>query len=76
MVGDAWTERLVLEVRIRRVVFGRLCGSRFAIVVSSSLVVEDAGRGRHSVGGNERPGKVSKRTLTTGSMIAVLFVAE
>jgi len=66
----------VLDVTIRRVVFGRLCGSRFAIVVSSSLVVNDAGRGRHNVEGSERPGKVSSRTLTTGSMTAVLFGAE
>lgn len=76
MVGDAWTKRFVLDVRIRRVVFGRLGGSRFAIVASSSVVVDDAGRGRHSVGGSERPGKVSNKTLTTGSMIAVLFDVE
>lgn len=42
------------------------------IVDSNSEVEDEAGRGIHSVGGSARPGKVSKRTLTTGCMMEAL----
>lgn len=60
--------RFEVEVRIKRVVFGKLGGRIPVMHASKSAVVEDAGKGRHRVGGSDRPGKVSRRTLTTGPM--------
>ena len=58
-------------VRMNRVVRGWFRGNKSAIESSSSAALEVAGKGRHRVGGRERPGKVSTSTLTIGSMTSV-----
>jgi hypothetical protein len=58
-----------VEVRTRRVFAGRLAGSTCLMEENSSARVVDAGKGRHSVGGSDRPGKESNKILTTGSML-------
>ena len=52
-----------------RVLAGRLAGSTCRMEENRSARVADAGKGMHSVGGSDRPGKESNRTLTTGSML-------
>lgn len=58
-------------MRIRRVAVGRLCGSSLDMDASSSEVVDEASKGRQIVGGSDRPGNESTRTLTTGSIFAL-----
>ena len=60
-------------VNSRRVVNGRVSGSTFVISLSNSPVVVDAGRGKQTVGGSDRPGKVSSRTLIVAAIPASAF---
>lgn len=56
-------------MRIRRVFAGMFAGSTCLMAENSSARVAVAGKGRHSVEGRERPGKVLSRMLTTESML-------
>lgn len=60
---------LEVDVRMRRVLVGNCVGRTCRIEVNRSASDVDAGKGRHSVGGSDRPGKESNRTLTTGSIL-------
>jgi hypothetical protein len=44
-------------------------GSSSATVANSSSVVEEAGKGRQTVEGSDKPGKESSRTLMMGSIL-------
>ena len=58
-----------VDVRIRPASSGRLRGSRALIAAKSSRVVDEAGSGKQRVGGSDKPGKESRRILTTGSIL-------
>lgn len=57
-------------VKMSRVDDGSVLGRRSVICSNSSAVVVEAGNGRHTVGGRERPGKVSSRTLIVDAIFA------
>jgi hypothetical protein len=70
IVDEGYIGRFEAEVRIRRrVESSNLRGSRSATVANSSSVVAESGVGRQSVGGSDKPGKESSRTLMTGAIM-------
>jgi hypothetical protein len=54
------------------VVFDRLSGSSPETVFQSSSVVEDADKGRQTVGGRDKPGKETSKTLMMGAILRAL----
>jgi hypothetical protein len=60
--------RFEAVVSIRCVAWGRRAGNKSATFANRSSVVEEAGRGRQTVWGSDRPGKGLSRTLTTDAM--------